>query len=343
MSIAGRATAAGTARFHQRHAPNVADDHVRRLDDLSLSSLGLGTYLGPVDDAADARYRAATARALELGVNVVDAAINYRHQRSERALGRALADAVDAGIGRDEIVVATKAGFLPLDADEPGNSRAYFERTYVATGIVHPDEIVAGCHCLAPRYLEDQLARSRRNLGVDTIDVYYLHNPETQLDEVDHDELGRRLRAAFEVLEAARAAGVITWYGTATWGGYREPPRSGGHLDLFSVVAAARDVAGDRHGMRVVQLPLNRRMTEASDARTQVHHGRAMSLLDAAADLGIYVMTSASIHQGKLAPDPSAARAAIDWVRTRPGVGTALVGMGRPEHVDANAATFRRG
>jgi aryl-alcohol dehydrogenase-like predicted oxidoreductase len=315
---------------------------VRHLDGLSLSSVGLGTYLGPVDDAADARYQAAIARSLELGINVVDAAINYRHQRSERALGRAIATAVHAGIARDEIVVASKAGFLPLDADEPGNSRAYFERTYVKTGIVHPEEIVAGCHCLAPRYLEDQLLRSRRNLGVATIDVYYLHNPETQLDEITHDELGRRLRAAFEVLEQARTDGVIGWYGTATWSGYREPPRSHGHLDLFAVVQAARDVAGDDHGLRVVQLPLNRRMAEASEARTQVHHGKQLTLLEAAAELGVYVMSSATIHQGKLAPDDGAARTAIEWARTRPGLGTALVGMGRPEHVEVNAGTFRR-
>jgi aryl-alcohol dehydrogenase-like predicted oxidoreductase len=341
MIVPGRATAAGTARFHARHAADVVAGHVRHLGDLSLSSLGLGTYLGPVDDAADARYQTAIARAFELGINVVDAAINYRHQRSERALGRALASAGERGVGRDEIVVASKAGFLPLDADDPDTARAYIERVYVRTGIVHPDEIVAGCHCVAPRYLEDQIARSRRNLGLETIDVYYLHNPETQLDEVDAAELDRRLRAAFEVLEKARADGAIGYYGTATWGGYRERPTSHGHLDLFSVVAAARDVAGDQHGFRVVQLPLNRRMNEASEGRTQVHGDRALSLLDAAHELGIYVMSSASIHQGKLAPDPDAARAAIDWARTRPGLGTALVGMGRPEHVEANAATFR--
>jgi aryl-alcohol dehydrogenase-like predicted oxidoreductase len=342
MTIAGRATAEGTARFHRRHAATVAPDHVRHHDGLALSSVGLGTYLGPVDDAADARYRAATLRCFEVGINVVDAAINYRHQRSERALGKALAETVAAGIERDELVVATKAGFLPLDAEEPGPSRAYFERTYVASGLVHPDEIVAGCHCIAPRYLEDQLARSRKNLGLATIDVYYLHNPETQLDEVSPAELGRRLRAAFEVLERARTDGAIGCYGTATWAGYRERPGSHGHLELDAVVAAARDVAGDGHGLRVVQLPLNRRMSEAVTAPTQVHAGRARTAIAAAAELGLYVVTSSTIDQGKLAPDAGTARDAIRWARTQPGVGTALVGMGRPEHVDANAAAFAR-
>jgi aryl-alcohol dehydrogenase-like predicted oxidoreductase len=334
MTIAGRATADGTARFHQRHAATVAADHARDLDGLALSSVGLGTYLGPVDDAADERYRDAIKRCLQVGINTFDAAINYRHQRSERALGRAIAEATAAGTGRDELVIATKAGFLPLDADEPGPSRAYFERTYVGTGLVHPDEIVAGCHCIAPRYLADMIARSRKNLGVDTIDIYYLHNPEMQLEEVTHDVFAQRVRAAFEVLEQARADGAIVRYGAATWNGFRTP----GQLDLDGLVQLAREVGGDDHGFRVVQLPLNRSMPEAAQIATQ----RDRTLLAAAKEHGVYVMSSASILQGKLARDPAEARASIAWVRGQDGLGTALVGMGRPEHVEANAATFRR-
>jgi aryl-alcohol dehydrogenase-like predicted oxidoreductase len=343
MSLPDRATRAGTDRFRARHAAAVAADHFRPLGELTVSSVGLGTYLGPSDDAGDQRYEAAIARALEVGINVVDAAINYRSQRSERAVGRAIAEAVRGGLARDEIVVATKGGFLPLDVgvgrDE---ARAYLDRTYVASGIVRAGEIVAGCHCLAPRYLEDQLARSRRNLGLDTIDIYYLHNPETQLEEVASADFLARIRAAFEVLERAVAAGTIGCYGTATWNGYREPAGTPGHLDLFALAEVAREVGGERHGFRVVQLPLNRRMPEAAEVRTQARRGGTpMTLLEAAGELGMSVMSSASILQGKLAPDPAAARSAIDWVRSRPGLTTALIGMGRPEHVEANAAAFR--
>src|SRR2546427_8297582 len=49
-------------------------------------------------------YQDAIARAFELGVNMIDTAINYRHQRSERAIRTALAAAVRRGaIRRDEI------------------------------------------------------------------------------------------------------------------------------------------------------------------------------------------------------------------------------------------------
>ena len=338
MKIVLRASATGTARYHARHAAAVTADHVRMLGDLSLSSVGLGSYLAPPDDATDARYEAAVARSLALGANVVDAAIVYRNQRSERAIGRALRAVERAGVARDEIVVATKAGFLGFDGDRPADPRAYFQETIVDAGLAGWEDIAAGCHCLAPRFLADQLARSRANLGVDTIDVYYLHNPETQLDEVDRPTFLRRMRAAFEVLERARADGAIARYGLATWFGFREPPGARAHLDLAELVALAREVGGDRHGLEVVQLPLNRSLPEAAEAPTQ----RGRPLLAAARDLGLYVMSSASIMQGKLAPDPAAARAALDWTRTRPGLGTALVGTSRAEHVESNSGVFRR-
>lgn len=297
--IPGHATPEATRRFHARHP---ARDHARTFGELALSSVGIGTYLGPADDATDARYTAAISRAIELGINVIDTASNYRGGRSERCVGRAVATAA-----RDELVIASKAGFLPTRDPAP----------YIAAGLARADEIAAGCHCMTPAYLADQLAKSRVNTGLSTIDVYYLHNPETQLEEVDRTTFLARMRAAFAALEAAGDAGHLRWYGTATWNGYREP----GLLDLSELVGLAREVAGDRHRFKFVQLPLNQRMPEA------------IPLLATAHELGMYVMSSASILQGKLA-------GTLEWTRTRPQLGTALVGMSRVEHVEANARVY---
>jgi len=307
-----RATPEGTAQFARRHADAVVADHFRRFGALTLSSVGLGTYLGPADDAADARYVAAIHRALQLGVNVLDTAVNYRHERSERAVGRALAS---SGVAREEVLVATKGGFLVGGA-----------------GVASPREVVAGCHCIAPAYLATQIERSRRNLGLATVDVYYLHNPEMQRQEVSATTFEARLRAAFEVLERARDDGAIGCYGAATWSGFRVD-EGAGHLDLDAIVALAREVGGDDHGFRVVQLPVNRGMPEAVARPTQ----RGRTLVAAAREHGLYVMSSASIGQGKLS-----AHDAIAWLRQQPGLGTALVGMGRLEHVSENAGAFRR-
>src|SRR5439155_67201 len=64
---------------------------------LRVSSLGLGTYLGGLDERADNGYTAAVATAVCGGVNFLDSAINYRHQRSERSIGAALSRLVASG------------------------------------------------------------------------------------------------------------------------------------------------------------------------------------------------------------------------------------------------------
>jgi aryl-alcohol dehydrogenase-like predicted oxidoreductase len=350
--IAGAATAEGTTAFAARVGGEPVEGRFRRFGGRLLSSLGLGTYLGPDDAATDVRYREAAARALELGINVLDTSVNYRSQRSERVLGEVLAAAIGAGkLARNEVLVTTKGGFLPFDGQRPRDAAAYFQETYLDTGLIAPDELVANCHSLAPRFLADQLERSRRNLGLDTLDVYYLHNPETQLGEVDRPEFLRRMRAAFELLEHAVSDGKIGCYGTATWSGYRQPRDAEDLLRLEELLVLAREVGGADHHFRMVQLPYNLAMTEAFALANQ----GATSLLTAAADAGVYVMTSGSILQGKLTrqlPDEmravlgahleTDAQRALEFVRSTPGVGTALCGMKTLAHVEENAEILAR-
>ena len=159
--LPGRATAEGTARF--RDAAAAATGHFRETEGLWLSSLGIGTYLGRDDAKTDALYAASIRRSLRLGLNVVDTAINYRNQRSERAVGAALRE---NGQQRDGILLCTKGGYLAFDGGRPHDARAYVEETFLRAGILQAEDIVAGCHSLAPRFLQDQIDRSRGNLGV---------------------------------------------------------------------------------------------------------------------------------------------------------------------------------
>jgi aryl-alcohol dehydrogenase-like predicted oxidoreductase len=350
--MGGRATVEGTRRYTERYTGRLAAGHFRELEGgagVWLSTLGLGTYLGPEDGVTDVLYQDAVLRSLELGVNVIDTAVNYRHQRSERAIRTALATAIARGVvGRDEVVVATKGGFISFDGAVPRDPRAYFAATYVDTGIIKPGEVARGAHCMSPRYLRDQIDRSRANLGLETLDVYYLHNPETQLDEVERAEFIIRIRAAFEALEAAVSAGGIARYGTATWTGFCVDPGAPDYLSLAELVSAARDVGGNDHHFKVIQLPYNLGMTEAFTRANQRVNDRMVPVLEAARRLGVYVMASASVHQGQLTRNlppliteyipglTSDAQRALQFVRSTPGVGTALVGMKSAEHVEEN-------
>jgi aryl-alcohol dehydrogenase-like predicted oxidoreductase len=349
-AIPGHVTAEGTAAYRARIGRAAAKDHFREWSGLALSSVGLGTYLGPEDAATDRAYGTAVTGALGLGLNVLDSAVNYRGQRSERAIGAALRAAIGAGrVARAEVLVATKGGFIPTDGAAPGRAVGPPAQPYLRAGIVTAGDIVGGCHCMTPRYLADQLERSRANLGVDTVDVYYLHNPETQLGEVSRAVFLERLRAAFEFLEGAVAAGKIRWYGAATWTGFRQEPSAADYLSLAELVERATAVGGKDHHFRVLQLPYNLGMTEAFTSRNQRAGRETVSLLEAARRLGLFVMTSASIYQGRLArglPPVIAeflpgfetdAQRALQFVRSTPGVGTALVGMASAVHVEENA------
>lgn len=347
-----RATAEGTAKYIKRFAGSLAPGHFRQSQNLWMSTIGLGSYLGNADEQTDEAYRRAVIRAVELGCNVVDSAANYRFQRSERSIGAALDDLFREGrFGRDEIVVSTKGGFIPFDSHQPRSRQemmSYLEKTFIEPGICRWEDIVQGSHCMTAEYLAHQLDQSLRNLKLDCIDIYYIHNPESQLTELPREEFYKRLATAFDYLESAVQAGKIAMYGTATWNGYRAVSNSPDYLSLEEVVRTARMVGGDDHHFKVVQLPVNLAMTEALGNVNQTANGQNRTLLEAAADLEITVVASASMMQARLAyglpvaiaetfPGLSTdAQRAIQFTRSTPGVTTALVGMSSLPHVDEN-------
>jgi aryl-alcohol dehydrogenase-like predicted oxidoreductase len=341
------ATTDGTKKYAARFALRAAPGHFREQQQLWLSSLGCGTYLGEADEATDQAYTDAIVAAVEAGANVVDSAINYRFQRSERSVGAAVSELLRRGFTREELLLCTKGGFLTPDGEMPADASEYFNREYVETGILREGDVAAGCHSMAPRFLADQLERSRRNLGVQTIDVYYLHNPETQLGEVPREMFNTRVRAAFEYLESAVAAAKIHFYGMATWNAFRQNPKDQDYLSLETMESLARDIAGGSHHFRFVQLPCNLGMTEALTRSNQSLDGRVVPMVEAGNSLGITLMASASLLQAKLTRGlPSFVvkalglendgERALQFVRSTPGIATALVGMSSLKHVRAN-------
>jgi aryl-alcohol dehydrogenase-like predicted oxidoreductase len=333
--IAGHATPEGTTRFAARFPRQQAASFYQWAQGLNVSGLGLGTYLGGVDDGTDRAYTEAVIAAARGGVNFLDTAINYRHQRSERSIGVALAQLTGAGeIRRDEVVVCTKAGFLVPHA--------------VPKDVLRAEDVVGGMHSMAPEFLADQIERSRANLGLETIDVFYLHNPETQLGFVSRELFEERIGRAFASLEKLVAEGRIRYYGTATWEGFRKRPEAGESLSLTRLVALAREVGGGQHHLRFIQLPFNLAMVEAFVQKPETLDGKPTSVLEVADRYGVTVVASSTLAQAKLTRNLSEAIAkmlpgaasdaqrAIQFTRSTPGVSVALVGMSRASHVAEN-------
>jgi aryl-alcohol dehydrogenase-like predicted oxidoreductase len=348
MPTANYAMPDGTARYRDRFSKRAAPDYFRHQHDLELSSIGIGTYLGNPDEATDVRYTKAVVRAVELGVNVIDSAANYRFQRSERSIGAALRTLAECGYARDELLICTKGGYLPFDGAPPRHVREYVEETFVKPGIASFDDIVGGAHCMTPAYLQNQLDQSLKNLGVDAVDIYYIHNPESQLGHVSETEFYHRLRLAFERLEENRKTGKLRYYGVATWNGFRVAGEAREHHSLVRMVELAREAGGTDHGFGFIQLPFNLAMPEALTLANETLEGERLSTLEAAAHLGVTVVVSASMLQGRVArglPDQvriplgslaTDAQTAVQFVRSTPGITTALIGMSSLEHVEEN-------
>src|SRR2546430_2686544 len=342
------ATLDGTARYRDRFKDVAAEDHFRQAQNLWLSSIGIGTYLGEADVECDRRYTEAIVRAVELGVNVIDTAANYRFQRSERSVGAALKELIARGFARDEIVVCTKGGYLPFDGAPPRDVRQYIEETFVRPGIASFADIASGAHCMTPGYLQNQLRQSLQNMGLDGVDVYYVHNPESQLSSVSPEEFSKRLRNAFEFLEQSVVEGQIKNYGVATWNGFRAEPDAREHHSLEQIVEIAREVGGDDHHFRFIQLPFNLAMPEALFFQNQKVADEYVTVLEAAGAFGLTGIASGSILQGQVSRGlPEAireplgslatdAQTGIQFVRSAPGIATALVGMSPAVHLEQN-------
>jgi aryl-alcohol dehydrogenase-like predicted oxidoreductase len=344
------ATTRATWAYRDRFGDGFGRTYFRRFGPGVVSSVGLGTYLGDPTDAVDDDYERALLAGLDGGCNVVDTAVNYRCGRSERVVGRAIAR---ADVDREAVVVASKGGFLPFDGERPSDPADYVRETFVENGPVDPADIAAGYHCIAPAAIEALLDRSLDALGLETIDCYYVHNPETQLRVRSAEAVYDQLEATFERLERRIEAGDIGRYGVATWRAFRVPPEDDAHLSLPEVVerarSAAETVGRPETGFEAIQLPFNVHMADAFTVPSHDFEGERRSALAVAHEIGLDVFTSASLGQGELAgglppavdaelTGDTAAQRAINFARSAPAVTCALVGASDPDHVAENVA-----
>jgi len=125
--LPGFATVEGTERYYRRSqydeykSLDVSHMHFKSPFDseLKVTSLGYGTYVGEADDATDFRvYDAIKQSVLSGGINNIDTAPNYRYMRAERTVGKVLTTLHSKyGVMRDEMFIASKAGYVPEDGD----------------------------------------------------------------------------------------------------------------------------------------------------------------------------------------------------------------------------------
>ena len=342
--ISGFATSEGTAKFVEKFAVNPLNFNT--FQELHLSNVGVGTYLGDPDSKTDDLVTNAVKQSITSGINVIDTAINYRSQKAERSVGKAIQELIDAGeISRDQIFLSTKNGYVTNDADVDLGFWEYVKQEYSEKGVVNAGDITSGYHCMTPAYLSDQLERSLKNLGVESVDLMYLHNAvEGQIKDISKDKFLENLKSVFELYEQKRKEGKIKFYGMATWECFRVSPDNPQYLSLEETFKTAKEVGGESHGFRFIQLPFNMYYDQALLTKNQTFDGKQVSTLEAAVSLGIGVFTSVPFMQGRLLSpgvmpefrDLKPSLRALQFIRSSPGILSPLVGQKSAEHVTEN-------
>ena len=180
--ISGHATVEGTTKYSKRN-PKISKDNWRApyFGEMQLSRLGYGTYIGDPTVEDDKKMYDAIIKCVKSGgVNVIDAAINYRYMKSERVIGAAVKKLLEDGYSREELFICTKGGYITKDADRPD----FAEKNLISLldkKKIEPTDIVGNVHCMHPNYLENQLEHSLDNLKLNTVDLYYIHNPRESI------------------------------------------------------------------------------------------------------------------------------------------------------------------
>ena len=344
----GHATDGGTKKYLkyaiQRGKPS---SHFRLFDNLYLSSIGMGTYLGDLSTGDDNAMENAVYESIKSGaVNVIDTAINYRAMKSEKSIGRALLRLKEDGIiSREEVFICTKNGYITNDGDYPSiDVMEYMQRMFISTGIIKPDDISSGYNVLNPTYIERCIDKSLTNMHLNTIDLVYIHNAfESWHEDIKREEFTQMLSRVFELYERYRSNNKIRYYGMATWTCFRVQPDNKEYLSLEEVVSLAEKVGGKQHGFRFIQLPYNLAYSEALLLKSQnVGTEKNLTILEAAERLNIKVFTSIPLFQSRLLkaqlPDymglTDQVAKLVQVIRSSPSVIAPLIGYKKPQHIE---------
>ena len=314
-SLKGFATKEGTEKYAKRNSDEIPADNFKSPfdSDLKLSSLGIGTYMGPPDDKTDfLMYNGIKNSVLSGGINVIDTAINYRYQKSERTVGTVLNSLVNKyGYSRDEFFVASKGGYIPDDSDQGIPGRILVEDLIREGKMEKSDVIQENIHCMHPSFLELQLEQSLKNMNLETLDLYYLQNAYEMQGPHNTDNIVMdRFAAAFEFLESAVEEGKIKNYGLATWLCFRaKSSEEKIYLNLQKVVELAEKVVGKNNHFNYIQVPINVMMPEAfiepwqdfEETRQENKVATKQILVAVCNMLRMNLISSQPLFQGKLA------------------------------------------
>jgi len=332
---------------------NYKDFYIKH-NDLIFSKLGLGTFNKEPykEENYVFHYIEGVKEAIRSGINLIDTASNYRYGQSEKEIGIALKELLDEEeIKREELIICSKGGFIQLDYPFPKNPYSWIDENIIQTKLATKDDIELDQHCMTPDFLEWSYEKSLKNLGVDSIDIYFLHNPEMQLLKLGYKKFLKKIESIFKRFEKMADSGKIKYYGIATWNGFTEKS-TGEHINLEDLVEIAKKVGGENHKFKYIQTPFNLAKTSIYTLPTQTVKNEECTVLQSAHRLGLGVISSSSLLQMNLFKKsfkPEAGylldakmvlendiQLALQFVRSTPGIISSLFASKTPVHIKKN-------
>jgi aryl-alcohol dehydrogenase-like predicted oxidoreductase len=295
--------------------------------EVSVLSFGCGAVGGLMVKGAAADQERAVARAMEFGINYFDTAPMYGNGESERNLGRVL-----KALKRPKILVGTKV-FVEVGGD-------------------------------IGKFIADSMDASLKRLGLDSVDLYQLHNPISDAKRegaLDPKTVREQVLPAFDSL---REQGKARYFGFTALG---DTPAIHKVLDAFDSAQVSYNLLNPSAGMK---LPLNypaqdygnlierARASGVGTIGIRVLAGGALSGVDTRHPLGmpsVDPLGSASSYAGDVARAvrfsevvkkgyaESLVEASIRYVLSNPYLTTTLVGLSTLEQLEHAARSANKG
>ncbi|MCM1991490.1 aldo/keto reductase [Oceanirhabdus seepicola] len=337
--IKGCATVKGTKGYFDKR--NIQRDKLRNSGEFYTLPVAVGTHLGDFSEEHSMLFQECIEHALRKKVNFIDTAVNYRGMKSERDIGKVLDKLINKEkvLKREEVVISTKAGMLPGDIDIPLKPLDYLDEIFIKNGLLKKEDvnIIDGYRCsLNPNLYEYCIEQSKKNMGIETIDILYVHEPGISREVLGEEKFYDGIKEVFAALEEQVKKGNIRNYGMATWWCFREGTKGARYISLNKVYDIAKEVGGQNHHFRFIQLPYNKVMREATTLKNQEVDGEKITTIELAQRLGVKVTVSAPLNQFEFEKEKFTGSELVKYVIDTEGIYAAMIGTKRKEHLDDN-------
>jgi len=305
-----------------------------------LSKIGIGLYLGDETEIVDNNLFRVLERSLNTGINIFDCSPSYRNGKSEKLIGKLIRKYPNKTYN-----ISTKGGFIPFDFSKGEKAENNYIKELIDSNLIK-EELFDQQYfqTFDVRYLQYSLQKTLENINRDSVEIYYIHNPEYLLERCGREIFLNHMRNVFHWIKTEIENRRILEFGISSWFGFfeREPSK---RLQLNDFINLSKEI-GIRQHFRYIQVPYNFYQTDLLFFKGQEVCNKQISLGSAAEKYNLSLITSATLNQGRLVnytfpdkvtkifPNMTSAQISLAFVLSTPSIKSCLVGTNSLDHLE---------